>query len=183
MFKAAKHRILFVCHGNICRSTMAQSVLQHLVDEAGCAEEFVIDSAATTTEELGMPPHRGTVRKLKQVGVPVVAHRARKVECAEYGDWDLVLYMDDENERHLLRIFGGDAEGKLVRLTAFVSGGELVDLDGAALPDSHDATCLACASATAPDVADPWYTGNFDETYRDVLAGCEGLLAWCLQSD
>lgn len=181
MFGTAKRRILFVCHGNICRSAMAQSVMQHLVDEAGCAEEFVIDSAATTTEELGMPPHRGTVRTLKRMGVPVVAHRARKVERAEYALWDLVLYMDGENERHLLRIFGEDAEGKLARLTAFAPGGDLVGLDGAALADSHDAACLARASAAAPDVADPWYTGNFDETYRDVLAGCEGLLAWCLQ--
>lgn len=183
MLKTAKRRILFVCHGNICRSTMAQSVMQHLVDEAGCAEGFAIDSAATTTEELGMPPHRGTVSKLKQVGVPVVPHRARKVERVEYGDWDLVLYMDDENERHLLRIFGGDPAGKLVRLTAFAPGSGLIGFEGSALPGSHDADSLARASAAAPDVADPWYTGNFDETYRDVLAGCEGLLAWCLQGD
>lgn len=183
MLETAKRRILFVCHGNICRSTMAQSVMQHLVDEAGCAEGFAIDSAATTTEELGMPPHRGTVSKLKQMGVPVVPHRARKVERAEYGDWDLVLYMDDENERHLLRIFGGDPAGKLVRLTAFAPGNGLVGFEGLALPGSHDADSLARASAAAPDVADPWYTGNFDETYRDVLAGCEGLLAWCLQGD
>ncbi len=171
--------ILFICHGNICRSTMAQSVMQHLVNEAGQAVDFEIDSAATTTEELGNPPHRGTVRKLGEVGVPVVAHRARKVARGEYDEWDLLVYMDGENERHLKRIFGGDPQGKFVRLLAFAPGGGLVDENGAVRPAAHDTAAVAQASAAAADVADPWYTGNFDETYRDVLAGCTGLLAWC----
>jgi protein-tyrosine phosphatase len=173
------NRILFICHGNICRSTMAQSVMQYLVNEAGQMADFEIDSAATTTEELGRPPHHGTVRKLGEVGVPVVAHRARKVARGEYDDWDLLVYMDGENERHLKRIFGGDPKGKFVRLLAFAPGGGLVDEDGAVRPTAHDAAAVAQASAAAADVADPWYTGNFDETYRDVLAGCTGLLAWC----
>lgn len=129
---------------------MAESVFTELVHRAGRADEFVIDSAATSTEEIGNPPHRGTVAKLREVGIPVVAHRARQVRRAEYGDWDHIVYMDDENARGLHRIFGDDPDGKITRL-----------LDWTERPG---------------DVADPWYTGNFDATYRDVLAGCTAML-------
>lgn len=145
------HRILFICHGNICRSTMAQFVFQDMVDRAGRTGEFVIDSAATSREEIGNPPHRGTVRKLREVGVPVLDHRARQIERAEYDTWDRIVYMDAENARGLRRILGDDPDGRCARLLDFTD---------------------------APrDVADPWYTGDFDATYRDVVAGCEGLLA------
>lgn len=144
-------RILFVCHGNICRSTMAQFVMEELVRRAGREGEFRIDSAATSTEELGNPPHPGTVRRLRAAGVPVGAHRARQVRRGEYAHWDHIVYMDAENARGLARILGGDPEGKVSRL-----------LDWTARPG---------------DVADPWYTGDFDATYRDVLEGCEALLA------
>ena len=107
-------------------------------------------SAATSTEEIGNPPHRGTVAKLREVGIPVVAHRARQVRRAEYGNWDHIVYMDAENARGLRRIFGSDPDGKISRL-----------LDWTDRPG---------------DVADPWYTGNFDATYRDVLAGCTAML-------
>ena len=110
------HRVLFICHGNICRSTMAESVFTELVRRAGRAGEFVIDSAATSTEEIGNPPHHGTVAKLREVGIPVVAHRARQVRRAEYGDWDHIVYMDDENARGLRRIFGDDPDGKITRM-------------------------------------------------------------------
>lgn len=143
-------RVLFICHGNICRSTMAESVFTELVRRAGRAGEFVIDSAATSTEEIGNPPHHGTVAKLREVGIPVVAHRARQVRRAEYGDWDRIVYMDAENARGLRRIFGDDPDGRITRL-----------LDWTDRPG---------------DVADPWYTGNFDATYRDVLAGCAAML-------
>ena len=143
-------KILFVCHGNICRSTMAQFVFQDMVDRAGRADEFVIDSAATSREEIGNPPHRGTVNKLREVGVPVLPHRARQIERAEYDAWDRIVYMDAENARGLRRILDDDPNGKCVRLLDFTN--------------------------SPRDVADPWYTGDFDATYRDVVAGCEGLL-------
>ncbi|MFR3275499.1 MAG: low molecular weight protein-tyrosine-phosphatase [Collinsella phocaeensis] len=144
------HRVLFVCHGNICRSTMTQFVFQDMVDRAGRADEFVIDSAATSREEIGNPPHRGTVNKLREAGVPVLPHRARQIERDEYGAWDLIVYMDAENARGLRRILGDDPDDKCVRLLDFTD--------------------------SPRDVADPWYTGDFDATYRDVVAGCEGLL-------
>ena len=143
--------ILFVCHGNICRSTMAQFVMEELVRRSGREGEFLVDSAATSSEELGNPPHRGTVAKLRAEGVPVGRHRARRVTRDEYAGWDHIIYMDAENARGLSRILGGDPDGKVSRL-----------LDWTSRPG---------------DVADPWYTGDFDATYRDVLEGCEALLA------
>lgn len=144
-------RILFICHGNICRSTMAQFVFADLARRAGRKDEFVVDSAATSREEIGNPPHRGTVNKLREVGVPVVRHRARQITRAEYGEWDHIVYMDEENSWGLERILGGDPDGKVSRL-----------LDWTDSPH---------------DVADPWYTGDFDATYKDVLTGCEALLS------
>ena len=143
-------KVLFICHGNICRSPMAEFVMKDLVAKAGLSDKFEIASAATSTEEIGNPPHHGTIAKLREVGIPVVAHRARQVRRAEYGDWDHIVYMDDENARALYRIFGKDPDGKISRL-----------LDWTDRPG---------------DVADPWYTGNFDATYRDVLAGCTAML-------
>lgn len=144
-------RILFVCHGNICRSTMAQFVMEELARRSGREGEFLVDSAATSSEELGNPPHHGTVAKLRAEGIPVGRHRARRVARDEYPDWDHIVYMDAENARGLSRILGGDPDGKVSRL-----------LDWTSRPG---------------DVADPWYTGDFDATYRDVLEGCEALLA------
>ena len=151
-------RILFVCHGNICRSTMAQSVMQHLVDQAGLSACFVIDSAATSTEEIGEPPHHGTRRVLSDHGVPCVPHRARQLRRGEYEQWDLFVGMDAANIRNMRRMLAGDAAGKVHKLMEYAE---------------------ASSADEAADVADPWYTGDFETTYADVLAGCEALLAWC----
>ena len=144
-------KILFVCHGNICRSTMAEFVLKHLVRQRGLEDAFYIDSAATSTEELGNDVHPGTRRKLAQVGIPCGSHRARQLRRDEYGRFDLLIGMDEANLRNMTRMLGGYPEGKVHSL-------------------------LEYAGRPGQSIADPWYTGNFDETYEDVLAGCTGLL-------
>lgn len=144
-------RILFVCHGNICRSTMAQCVMQYMVDERGLSNRFTIDSVATTNEEIGMPIYPPARDKLKAEGVPIVPHRARRIQAGEQAGWDYIVCMDEENIRHLRRILGPENMGKVRKLLSYV--GE------------------------SGDVADPWYTGNFDATYDDVVRGCEALLA------
>ena len=143
-------KILFVCHGNICRSTMAEYVLKHLVSQAGLDREFTIDSAATSDEELGNPIYPPARAKLQREGVPLTGHRARQLQRADYAAFDLILGMEQANIRRILRITGGDPEGKVRRL-----------LDGTPRPR---------------DIADPWYTGDFDITYTDITEGCRRLL-------
>ena len=143
-------RILFICHGNICRSTMAEFVLKDLVRKSGRENDFFIDSKATSTEEIGNPPHPGTVRKMHQVGIPMNPHRASQMKKSDYEDFDLILGMDSWNIRNIFKITGGDSEGKVHMLLDYTN---------------HPR-----------DIADPWYTHNFDETYNDVLEGCEALL-------
>ena len=104
-------RILFVCHGNICRSTMAQCVMQHMVDSRGIGGRFTIDSVATTNEEIGMPIYPPAREKLKAEGVPIVPHRARRIQAGEQAGWDYIICMDEENIRHLRRILGPEVRG------------------------------------------------------------------------
>lgn len=144
-------RVLFVCHGNICRSTMSEMVLKHLVRERGLADLFYIDSAATSREEIGNGVHYGTRRKLAEVGIPCEDHRARQVTKKDYEKFDYLIVMDSNNVRNLNRIIGSDPDGKVYKLLDFTG-------------------------RPGASIADPWYTGNFDETYRDVLEGCEGFL-------
>ena len=143
-------KILFVCHGNICRSTMAEYVMKHLVKNAGLEGEFYIDSAATSTEEIGNGVHHGTRRKLAQMGVPCGDHRARQMTRADYEKFDLLIGMDNANIRNMTRIAGGDDEGKIRRMLDYTN--------------------------RPGEVADPWYTGNFDETWDDIIEGCTNLL-------
>ena len=157
-------KVLFVCHGNICRSTMAQSVFAHMVKERGLEELFYIDSAATSREEIGNGPHYGTVNQLRKVNIPVIPHRAVQMTEADYDKYDLLIGMDTANIRNMNRIADGDAEGKIYKLLSF---------------KDYDKTNTLAAGH---DVADPWYTGDFETTYRDVMAGCAGLLEFCLRN-
>lgn len=143
-------KILFICHGNICRSTMAESVLTHLVKQKGLESRFKIYSAATSREEIGNPPHRGTVMKLREEGIPVIPHQAVQLTKKDYEYYDYLIGMDSANIRNITRIAGGDPEGKIYKLLSFAGSGR--------------------------DVADPWYTGDFDQTYQDVLLGLTGFL-------
>ncbi len=149
-------KILFVCHGNICRSTMAEYVMKDLVNKSGLSSSFYIDSAATSREEIGNPVHHGTRRKLKEVGIPCGDHRARQMRASEYDEFDYIIGMDSWNIRNINRIIrNNDPEAKVAKLLDFT------ERKGA-------------------DIADPWYTGNFDVTYADVKEGCEALLKDCL---
>ena len=143
-------KILFVCHGNICRSPMAEFVMKHLVKKAGLEKNFYIDSAATSTEEIGNGPHYGTRTKLAQEGIPCGDHRARQLVYADGIDYDLIIGMDQENLFYMKRILGPGAAPKIHLL-----------LEWAGLKR---------------DIADPWYTGNFDQTYLDIDLGCRALL-------
>lgn len=144
-------RILFVCHGNICRSTMAEFVLKDMVAKRGVADRFHIESAATSTEEIGNPVYPGTRKVLRAHGIGGFADkRARQLRRSDYDDFDLIIGMDSANMRNMGRMLGGDPAGKLHKLLEFAGSDR--------------------------DVADPWYTGDFDTTYEDVCDGCEGLL-------
>ena len=143
-------KILFVCHGNICRSPMAEFVMKHLVHKAGRDSEFVIDSAATSTEEIGNGMHRGTVQKLREQGVPFTDHRARQITAADYEKYDYLIGMDEENIFNMQRRWNGDPLGKVHLLLEY----------------------CGCTD----EVADPWYTGNFDATWADIYAGCAAML-------
>ena len=147
----SKIKVLFICHGNICRSTMAQFVFQHMVNNQGLKDKFYIDSAATSREEIGNPPHYGTVNKLRQEGIPVLKHRAIQMTKQDYKEYDYIIGMDAWNIRNIIRIIGSDPEKKVSML-------------------------LDYTDRPGTEIADPWYTGNFDATYGDVLEGCTGLL-------
>ena len=144
-------RVLFVCHGNICRSTMAEYVMKYLIIQEGLSDEFYIDSAATSREEIGNGVHRGTRDKLKEVGIPCGNHRARQMTIRDYEEFDYIIGMDTWNIRNIMHIIGTDAKRKVSMLLDYTDRGGM-------------------------DIADPWYTGNFDKTYEDVLEGCSGLL-------
>ncbi len=144
-------KILFVCHGNICRSPMAEYVMKDLVKKAGMADHFEIASAATSTEEIGNPVYPPARKKLAEHGISCQGHGARQLKKADFLGYDLLIGMDHANIRNMNRISGGTGREKIHLL-----------LDYAGRPGQ--------------EVADPWYTGDFEATWRDVLAGCQGIL-------
>lgn len=151
------HRIMFVCHGNICRSTMAEFVMKDLVEQRGLADRFVIASSATSTEEIGNPVHYGTRDILAEKGISCEGKRAVQLRAADYADYDLFIGMDSANIRNMRRMLKGDPQDKVHKLLEFPEG---------------------VSADQASDVADPWYTGDFETTYHDALRGCQALLAF-----
>lgn len=141
-------KIMFVCHGNICRSPMAEFVMRDIVQKAGCAKDFLIQSSATSREEIGNPVHYGTRNKLAEYGIDTKGKYAVQLTKSDYDNYDYIIAMDSYNIRNIYSIIGSDSQGKVFKLLDFSDGG---------------------------DIADPWYTGNFDETYDDVLKGCTAL--------
>lgn len=143
-------KILFVCHGNICRSAMAEAMCREMLRERGILD-VVVDSAATSREEIGNRMYPPAQAKLREKGVPIGEHRARQLTRADYDDCDWLIGMDAANMRNMARICGGDPARKMHRL---------LELCG-----------------EARDIADPWYTGDFEQTYEDLSLGLEALLA------
>ena len=145
-----KHKILFVCHGNICRSPMAEFVMKHLVEERGLQDQFEIASAATSTEEIGNPVYPPARRKLAEHGIGCQGKTARQMTMEDYRYYDQIIVMDRNNIRNLKRLLGEDKDHKISLLMDYTN--------------------------RPGEVADPWYTGDFEATWQDVLEGCEGLL-------
>ena len=143
--------ILFVCHGNICRSPMAEFIMKDLVRKAGREDEFCIESAATSTEEIGNGVYPPARRKLAEHGISCDGKTARQMTRRDYAQFDLLVGMDEWNIRNMKSICDGDPEGKIHKLLDFTS--------------------------RRGDVADPWYTRDFEATWRDVAEGCQCLLA------
>ena len=143
-------KILFICHGNICRSPMAQFVLEDMVEKAGMRDQFMIDSCATSREEIGNGVHYGTKDKLRKEGVRMHDHRARQLTKKDYEEYDYLIGMEETNIRNMKHLLGGDPEHKMMRLLDF--------------------------SDHPRDIVDPWYTDNFDITYTDIVEGCEEFL-------
>lgn len=135
---------------------MAHFVFQDMVNKLNIADQFHIDSKATSTEEEGNPPHYGTVNKLKEAGIPVLPHRASQIKAGDYQNYDYIIAMDENNLINLARILKGDKDSKIYKLLYF--------------------------AGSEGDIADPWYTGDFDATYRDVTAGCKGLIEHLTQT-
>ena len=144
------HRIMFVCHGNICRSPMAEVLLKDMIKKEGLADRFVMASAGTSREEIGNPVHQGTRKKLAQDHISAADKYAVQLTKEDYEKYDLILGMDRANISNILRIIGSDPQEKVHRL-----------LDFTELPR---------------DIADPWYTGDCEITYAEIKAGCAALL-------
>lgn len=143
-------KILFICHGNICRSPMAEFVMKDMVRKAGLEDQFYIESAATSREEIGNDIHRGTKAKLREVGIPFDRRGARQVTKADYDDFDYLILMDRENQWGIKRIIKDDPDDKIHLLLEY--------------------------AGLHRDIADPWYTGNFDDTYNDVVLGLNAFM-------
>jgi len=144
------YRILFVCHGNICRSPMAEFYMRDLTEKAGLRDKIQVSSAATSTEELGCSVYPPAKRKLKEHGIDCIGKTARQINRSDYDKYDVIIGMDNANIRNMMRIFGGDRDGKIHLLLDFTGAGGEVD--------------------------DPWYSGDFDLAWADIVRGCDALL-------
>ena len=153
-------KIMFVCHGNICRSPMAEFILKDMIKQKGLQDDFVICSSATSTEEIwngvGNPVYPPAKAVLESHGINPSGKYAVQLKASDYDKYDLFIGMDSANIRNMLRIFGGDPDGKVARLLSY--------------------------AGSERDISDPWYTGEFGTTYNDVLEGCTAFLQYLQQN-
>ena len=144
-------RIMFVCHGNICRSPMAEYIMKHLLTVLNLENGYTVASSATSTEELGSPVYPPAQRELYRHGISCGRREATQLSSEDYGRYDLFVLMDDRNMRNILRIFKSDPEGKICQLTSVLG--------------------------SSRDVSDPWYSGDFSRAYDDIFEGCVALIS------
>jgi protein-tyrosine phosphatase len=149
-------KIMFVCHGNICRSPMAEFIMKSLVEKASVEEHFHIESSATSREEIGNGIYPPAERTLSMHGIACKGHHARQFTVDNYNEFDLVVVMEDYNKRNLTRLIGCDCKGKVWKLLDF--------------------TAEDPAPGIGADISDPWYHGDFDKTYKEILSGCKALM-------
>ncbi len=145
-----KTKIIFICHGNICRSTMAEFLFRDMAKKKSVSDRFEVISRATSTEELGNPVHPGTRQVLSRLGISTAGKFAQRITKKECDEWDMLIVMDRNNRRNLAPFLGNNA---------------------------HKVTTLLSFAGLDRDISDPWYTGNFEDTYEDVKMGCEALMA------
>jgi len=143
-------KVMFVCHGNICRSPMAEFILKDIIKKRGLEDKFVISSSATSTEEIGNPVHPGTRKKLSSFNINTSGKKAVQITKSDYEKYDYIFLMDNNNIRNIKRIIDSDPDNKICRFLDITNNPR--------------------------DIADPWYTGNFDETYNDILEGCTAFI-------
>lgn len=143
-------KVLFVCHGNICRSPMAEFLMKHTVKNLNASNSFLIESKATSSEEYGNPVHPGAKRKLLELGIDASQKRAELLKKSDYENYDYIIGMDSYNIKNMKRILGEDYDGKIYKLLDFTENGG--------------------------DIADPYYSGNFEDTYNDIINGIIGFL-------
>lgn len=143
-------KVLFVCHGNICRSPMAEFILKDIIKKRGLEDKFIISSSATSTEEIGNPVHPGTRKKLSSFNINTSGKKAVQITKSDYEKYDYIFLMDNNNIRNIKRIIDSDPDNKICRFLDITNNPR--------------------------DIADPWYTGNFDETYNDILEGCTAFI-------
>ena len=151
-------KIMFVCHGNICRSPMAEFIMKSLVNKSLAGDDIYVESSATSREEIGNAIYPPAATVLSLHGIDSEGHSARQFTVEDYNNFDMVVVMEDYNVRNLLRVIGCDCEGKVWKLLDFVES----------IPHPR----------TGADISDPWYHGNFDKTYREILGGCKGLMRY-----
>lgn len=149
---------MFVCHGNICRSPMAEFVMKSIVEKASVSEEVYIESSATSREEIGNGIYPPAEHVLSLHGIDSTGHRARQFTVDDYNSFDMVVVMEDYNKRNLLRLVGCDCKGKVWKLLDFVADEPV--------------------QGAGNDISDPWYHGNFDKTYNEIVAGCKALMKY-----